>query len=182
MDLGIYKDQMQKVIDYLESELRWIQVWVASTTMLDTVTVKASYGDVKINAIAHVSILDSKTIRVEPWDKKEAKHITAAIYDADIGLTPTTEADHVIVKVPDITKEGREDIAKKVKLMGEDVKARIRVIRQEGQKASKTLLTNKELSEDEHKNNEIDIDNMTKEKNTEIENLIKNKIEAVMKI
>ncbi|NOZ43877.1 MAG: ribosome-recycling factor [bacterium] len=73
--------------------------------MLDAVVIKASYGDVKINAIAHISVMDSQTIKVEPWDKKENKHITAAIYDANLGLTPTNEGDYVMVKIPEITKE-----------------------------------------------------------------------------
>jgi len=182
MDLSSIKQQMQKTIDFLNGELKTIQVWRATTTMLDSVVVKASYGEMKISWVAHVSVLDSLTLKVEPRDKKEWKHIASAVYDADLGLTAINEGDYVMVKVPELTKERREEIAKKVKSMWEDVKARLRVIRQDGQKESKKLLTDKKISEDEHKNNEIDIDNLTKEMNELVEKLIKEKTEDVMKM
>lgn len=85
-----------------------------------------------------------------------------------------------MVKVPELTKEKRQEIAKKIKSMGEDIKARIRVVRQEAQKTSKIFLTDKQISEDEHKNNELDIDKMTKEMNEKIESVIKTKEEDIM--
>ena len=180
MDIKSFKEQMQKIIDHLKGELKSIQVGRASTTMLDSVVVKASYGDMKINGLAHISVLDAQTIKVEPWDKKEGKHIATAIYDADLGLTPNNEGDYVMVKIPELTKERREEIAKKVKSMGEDVKARIRVVRQDALKATKNLLNDKEISEDENKNNEIDIDNLTKDMNNKIEEMIKEKSDDVL--
>ncbi len=182
MDLWDYKKSMQKAVDYLATELKGIQVGVATPTMLDTVVVKASYGDMKISGLWHVSVLDSHTIKVEAWDKKENKHIAAAIYDANLGLTPVNEWEYVLVKIPEITKERREEIAKKIKSLWEDIKARIRVARQDGHKASKQLLANKEISEDEHKNNESDIDEYTKQKNAEIDTLITDKVTAIMKV
>lgn len=180
MDLSAIQSQMTKAVDYLHTEIKSIQVGRASTTMVDSVTVKASYGEMKVPQIAHVSVLDAQTLKIEPRDKKETKHIASAIYDAELGFTAVNEGDYVMVKVPELTKERRMEIAKKVKAMGEDVKARVRVARQDGHKASKQLLTDKEISEDEHKNNEQDIDNLTKKFNEEIEKIVKEKSDDIM--
>lgn len=91
MDLSPWKQQMQKTIDFLATELKSIQVGRASATMLDSVIVKASYGEMKINSLAHISVLDAQTLKVEPRDKKEAKHIASAIFEAQLGLTPNNE-------------------------------------------------------------------------------------------
>jgi ribosome recycling factor len=150
--------------------------------MLDTVVVKASYGEVKISSVAHVTILDNQTLKVEPRDKKESKHIAAGIYDANLGLTPTNEGDYVMVKVPELTKERRIEISKKVKSMGDDAKARLRTIRHDAQKASKKLLAEKEISEDENKSIDAEIDDMTKKRGLEVDTIVSAKTEEVMAV
>jgi ribosome recycling factor len=84
MDISIYQNQMQKALIYLENEYKNLQLGRASTGLVENVTVHASYGDMKIPQVAHITILDSQTLKIEPWDKKECANITKAIYDAEL--------------------------------------------------------------------------------------------------
>jgi len=182
MDINTYKVQMEKSLKYLENEFMWLQLGRATPWLVDNVTVHASYGDMKIPQIAHVAILDTQTLKIEPWDKKECGAIAKAIFDAELWLTPQNEWWHVLIKIPALTQERRDEICKKVKSMWEDTKAKIRVVRQDAMKATKKLLEDKEISENENKVNEANIDDVVKEFNTKIDNLVKAKCEEVMKI
>jgi len=182
MDITPFKTQMDKALNYLENEFMSLQLWRASTWLVDNITVHASYWDMKIPQIAHVTILDTQTLKIEPWDKKECWAITKAIYDAELGLAPQNEWSHVLIKIPALTEERRNEISKKVKSMWEETKAKIRIVRQDAMKATKKLLENKEISENENKVNEWNIDDLVKEYNTKIDNLVKAKADEVMKI
>lgn len=182
MDTTVYKTQMDKSLNYLENEFMWLQLGRATTWLVDNITVHASYWDMKIPQIAHVTILDTQTIKIEPWDKKECWAIAKAIYDAELWLAPQNEWMHVLIKVPALTQERRDEISKKVKSMWEETKAKFRVIRQDAMKATKKLLEDKEISENENKVNEANIDELTKEYNTKVDNLVKAKSDEVMKI
>jgi len=182
MDIAPFKDQMQKALNYLENEFKNLQLGRASTGLVENVTVHASYGDMKIPQVAHITILDSQTLKIEPWDKKECANITKAIYDAELWVTPQNEWSHVMIKIPPLTQDRRLDISKRVKIMWEETKAKVRISRQDAMKSTKKLLDNKEISENEHKTNESNIEELTKEFNTKIDNLVKAKSDEVMKI
>jgi len=182
MDIVPFKDQMQKAINYLESEFKNLQIGRASTGLVENITVHASYGDMKIPQVAHITILDTQTLKIEPWDKKECASITKAIYDAELWLAPQNEWEYVMIKIPPLTQERRTETTKRVKTMWEETKAKIRQSRQDGMKVTKKLLENKEISENENKTNENNIEEITKEFNTKIDNLVKTKSDEVMKI
>lgn len=182
MDINPYKSQIDKAIAYLEKEFQSLQVGRASGWLVENVSVQASYGEMKIPQIAHVTIMDAQTLKIEPWDKKETKNIEKAIYDAKIGLTPQNEGEYVLIKIPPLTQERRAEIAKNVKNMWEETKAQLRQTRQDAMKTTKKLLEEKEISEDQHKNNENNIDEIIKNWNTKIDNLVKSKSDEVMSI
>lgn len=182
MDLNPYKQQMNNSIQYLSNELKSLQVGRASSGLVENIDVEASYGTMKIPQIAHVTLMDAQTIKMEPRDKNETKHIEKAIYDANIWLTPKNEWSYIIVKIPALTQERRTEITKQVKAMWEDIKARIRTTRQDAMKETKKILDAKEIWEDEHKRNEKEIDNIVKTMNDQIDELVKNKSEEVMKV
>ena len=182
MDTTPYKTQMDKALHYLENEFMSLQLGRASTWLVENITVHASYGDMKVPQIAHVTILDPQTLKIEPRDKKECGAIAKAIFDADLGLTHQNEWSHILIKIPALTEERRNEISKKVKSMWEETKAKIRIVRQDAMKATKKLLENKEISENENKANEANIEDLVKEYNTKIDNLVKAKSEEVMKI
>lgn len=182
MDISPYKQQMDKAIAYFEWELKALQVGRASAGLVENITVEASYGQMKIPQIAHVTLMDGQTIKVEPWDKNETKHVEKAIYDANVWLTPQNEWSYVLIKVPALTQERRVEITKQVKAMGEDIKGRIRVTRQEAMKDNKMIFDAKEIGEDEKNRNEKEIDALTKTMNDKVDALVKNKSEEVMTV
>jgi len=182
MDITPFKTQMDKALHYLENEFMSLQLGRASTWLVENITVHASYGDMKVPQIAHVTILDPQTLKIEPRDKKECWAIAKAIFDAELWLTPQNEWSHILIKIPALTEERRNEISKKVKSMWEETKAKIRIVRQDAMKATKKLLENKEISENENKANEANIEDVVKEFNTKIDNLVKAKSEEVMKI
>ena len=182
MDITPYKQQMDKSIAYFEWELKALQIGRASAGLVENITVEASYGPMKIPQIAHVTLMDWQTIKIEPRDKNEVKHVEKAIYDADVGLTPQNDGGYILVKVPALTQERRLEITKQVKAMGEDIKWRIRVTRQDAMKDNKTVFDAKEIGEDEKNRNEKEIDMLTKGMNEKVDELVKNKSEEVMTV
>ena len=182
MDMTPYKQQMDKAIAYFEWELKALQIGRASAGLVENIQVEASYWPMKIPQIAHVTLMDGQTLKIEPWDKNELKHIEKAIYDANTGLTPQNEWSYLIVKIPALTQDRRTEITKQVKAMGEEIKWRVRMIRQDAMKQSKTIFDAKEIGEDEKNRNEKDIDALVKWMNDKIDEHVKNKSEEVMKV
>ncbi len=182
MDIAPFKEQMQKALNYLEGEFKNLQLGRASSWLVENITVSTTYWEMKLPQIAHVTILDTQTLKIEPRDKKECGNITKAIYDAELWLSPQNEWVYVMIKIPPLTQERRVDISKRVKIIWEETKAKIRISRQDAMKNTKKLLENKEISENENKINENNIEEITKEFNTKIDNLVKTKSDEMMKI
>lgn len=182
MDIGIYNQQMNKAIAFLEGEFKALQVGRASTWLVENINVEASYWMFKIPQLAHVTIMDWQTIKIEPRDKGEIKHIEKAIYDANIWLTPQNDWWYLIVRIPALTQDRRQEIVKQVKSMWEECKTTIRKIRQEAMKETKQIFDNKEIGEDQHKANEKEIEELVKKAWIKIEELTKIKSEEIMKV
>jgi ribosome recycling factor len=182
MDMTPYKQQLDKTIAYFETELKNLQVGRASAGLVEGIEVQASYGAMKVPQIAHVTLMDAQTIKIEPRDKNELKHVEKAIYDANIGLSPQNEGSYLLIKVPALTQERRVEITKQVKAMGEEIKGRIRVIRQDAMKENKTIFDAKEIGEDEKNRNEKDVESLIKSHNEKVDELVKMKSEEVMKV
>ena len=180
MDMTPYRQLMDKAIQYFESELKSLQVGRASAWLVENITVEASYGPMKIPQVAHVTLMDAQTIKIEPRDKNELKHVEKAIYDANVGLAPQNEWSYVIVRVPALTQDRRIEITKQVKAMGEEIKGRIRLARQEAMKDNKAIFDAKEIGEDESKRNEKEIDALVKTQNEKVDELVKIKSDEIM--
>jgi ribosome recycling factor len=136
----------------------------------------------KVPQVGHVTVIDAQTIKIEPRDKTQTKYIEKAVYDSASGLTPQNEGDYIYIKIPALTEERRKQIAKQVKEMREDIKARVRMTRQDAMKETKKSFDDKEIGEDEHKRNEKEIDALVKDMNMSIDQLTHNKAEEVMKV
>lgn len=173
---------MQKAVEFLEKELSSLQVWRATTGLVDGINVTMDYGPTAMTNIARVFTLDAQTLKIEPYNKQDSAAITKAIFDADIGLTPQNNGDSIMITIPPLTKERREQIAKQVKQLGEEIKARLRKIRQEERDTVKKLFDAKEISEDQKKSDEWSIDDIIKEYNTKVDNHVKTKSDDVMKV
>lgn len=182
MDISSYQQQMDKAFSFLQSEFKSLQVWRASTWLVENINVEASYWTFKIPQLAHLTIMDAQTIKIEPRDKNEIKHIEKAIYDANIGLTPQNDWWYLIVRIPALTQDRRIEITKQVKSIWEESKTTLRKIRQEAMKQTKQEFDNKSIWEDLHKSNEKEIDDLVKKMNIKIDDLVKIKSEEIMKV
>lgn len=183
MDIAPYKQQMQKAIEYLEKELKWLQIGRASAWLVENIEVNLSYGwSLKIPQVWHVSVMDAQTIKIETRDKWELKNVEKAIYDSNSGLTPQNEWSYIMIKIPPLTQERRQEIGKQVKAMWEEIKARIRLVRQDAMKDTKKQFEDKLIGEDAHKADEKAIDALVKTMNDNIDNIVKIKSEDIMKV
>ncbi|MDR0282244.1 MAG: ribosome-recycling factor [Candidatus Peribacteria bacterium] len=149
---------------------------------MENINVDTDYGTMKMNAISLITISDNSTIKIEPRDKGNSKHIANAIYEANLGVGVDNQGGHLFIRIPTLTQERRDQIAKQVKAMGEETKANIRKIRQDAMNDTKSQFTAKSISEDQHKANESQIEDLTKKMNGIIDDLVKNKSDEIMKI
>lgn len=182
MELSTYEQQMKKALAYLEQQFAGLQMGRATTGLVDNLNVETDYGAMKLNTLAHITVMDTTTLKIEPWDKASSKHIANAIYEADLGVGLDNQGSHILVKIPALTQERRDHIAKQVKAMGENTKTQIRGVRQEAMVDTKKQFTAKEISEDVHKANEKNIDELTKNQSATVDSLVKAKVDEVMKV
>lgn len=133
-----------------------------------------------MNQVANIVVMDNSTIKIEPWDKSIVAAIERAIYDANTGLTPQGMGDYVIINIPALTSERRQQIVKQVHGYGEDAKVSVRQVRQDARDDVRKLADADEISEDQQRGYESDIDELTKKMNTRIEDAVKEKEGSVM--
>lgn len=184
MDINLYKKDFNKIVEYFEKSLWKIQTWKASTWTIEELQVFIpSYGQMQsIQSLWNVSIMDSQTIKVESWDKSVLPHIEKWIYDSWLWFTPVNQWDRIMIKIPPMTEERRKDIVKLVKKELEEVKIRVRNTRHDILKDIKTEFDNKEITEDEKKQYEKQLDELTKEFNKKLDDIASLKEKEVMKI
>lgn len=184
MDTEKYKQLMQKSVKHLEEQFGSFQIWRASIWLVEKINVYIPAWDMKqpLNQMANISIMDSQTIRIEPWDKWTISSIEKWIYDSWIWLTPQNQWDYILIKVPPLTQERREELKKLAYKYWEEAKIAIRNIRQDAMKEAKKLFEDKIIWEDEKDNIESAVDDMTKDLNLKIDNLSKSKADEIMKI
>ena len=176
------KTWIDKAIKHLELEFSKLQVWRANPSLLDDIRVE-QYGSMQpIQNLATVWTLDAQTLSIKPWDKTVIHPIAKAISDAWLGLNPQTMADSVIIKIPPLTEERRKDIVKIAKKLLEEAKIAIRNSRQDSLKDIKKALDAKEISEDDEKRLEKELQDLVNDWNKKAEELFKKKQEDIMKI
>ncbi|MBS1627954.1 MAG: ribosome recycling factor [Bacteroidetes bacterium] len=153
-------DSMQKAIAHLESELVKIRAGKASPTMLDGITVEYYGAPTPINQVANVSVLDAKTISIQPWEKPMLAAIERAIMQANIGVTPQNDGVQIRLYLPPLTEERRKELYKKASAEGENSKIAIRNIRRDNIEQIKKLQKDG-LSEDAAKDGEKSVQELT---------------------
>lgn len=154
------KESMQKAINHLEQELTKIRAGKASPTMLDGINVEYYGSPTPINQVANISVLDAKTISIQPWEKNMLSAIDRAIMQANIGITPQNDGNQIRLFLPPLTEERRKELFKKASAEGEHSKVAIRNIRRDAIEQIKKLQKDG-LSEDAAKDAEADIQNLT---------------------
>lgn len=154
------KSSMQKSISRLEQELTKIRAGKASPTMLDGIVVDYYGSSTPINQAANISVLDAKTISIQPWEKNILAAIEKAIMQANIGITPQNDGHQIRLFLPPLTEERRKELFKKASAEGEQAKVSIRNIRRDAIEQIKKLQKDG-LSEDASKDAEANIQNLT---------------------
>jgi ribosome recycling factor len=143
--------KMARSVEALKNELHKIRTGRAHPGILDQVQVDYYGSSVPISQVANVTLLDARTISVQPWEKGLGPKIEKAIRESDLGLNPSAQGDLLRVPMPALTEERRRDLTKVVRHAGEEAKIAVRNVRREANEHGKKLLKDKEISEDDER-------------------------------
>lgn len=174
--------KMQKSIETLKADLAKVRTGRAHTGILDHVMVDYYGSPTNISQVANITLLDARTIGVQPWEKKMANAIEKAIRDSDLGLNPASQGDLIRVPTPPLTEERRKEMVKLVKSEGESAKIAIRNIRRDANDTLKKLLKDKECSEDDERRAQDDVQKLTDKFVAEVDKLLLEKEKEVLTV
>lgn len=155
------EQKMKKSLEALKADLGKVRTGRAHTGLIDHVTVDYYGQEMPIPKVANVSVIDSRTLGVTPWEKKLVSAVEKAIRDAGLGLNPVAQGDVVRVPMPALTEERRRDLIKVVRAEGENAKVAIRNLRRDANNALKELLKEKIASEDQERRAQDEIQKLT---------------------
>ncbi|HEY8609464.1 MAG TPA: ribosome recycling factor [Noviherbaspirillum sp.] len=176
------EQKMNKSIETLKADLAKVRTGRAHTGILDHIQVDYYGTPTQISQVANVTLIDARTIGVQPWEKKMVNVIEKAIRESDLGLNPATQGDLIRVPTPALTEERRKEIVKLVKGEGEDAKVAIRNIRRDANEALKKLLKDKACSEDDERRAQDDVQKLTDKFVAEVDKLITEKEKELMTV
>jgi len=174
--------RMQKSIESLKADLAKLRTGRAHTGILDHIQVDYYGTMTPINQVANLTLIDARTIGVQPWDKKMLAAIEKTIRDSDLGLNPAAHGDVIRVPMPALTEERRKELVKLVKGEGEDAKVSVRGIRRDANDLLKKMAKDKVCSEDEERRAQDEVQKLTDKYVQEIEKLIGEKEKETMTI
>ncbi|MEJ2390660.1 MAG: ribosome recycling factor [Gammaproteobacteria bacterium] len=174
--------RMGKSIESLRSELTKLRTGRAHTSLLDHVMVDYYGSPVPINQVANVNVGDARSLTVVPWEKKMVPLVEKAILNSDMGLNPVTAGEVIRVPLPALTEERRRDMTKIVRAEGEGARVAIRNIRRDVLSDIKDLLKAKELTEDEERRAQDDVQKITDKYIAEVDKMIEAKEKDLMEI
>ena len=179
--LKAHEAKMQKTLDVLAKELAAVRAGRANPAVLDKITVEYYGAPTPLNQVAAISTPDPRTLAVQPWDGSVLKAIEKAIMTSDLGITPSNDGTVIRLVFPELTEERRKDLVKEVKKKGEEGKVAIRNIRRDGNDAFKKLAKT-EVSEDEIKGLEEELQKLTDKYVKDIDALIDSKSKEIMTV
>ena len=177
-----YEEKMGKTIDSLENDFIGIRAGRANPHILDKLTVDYYGTPTPIQQVANVSVPEPKCIVIAPWEARMVKEIERAINASDIGINPTNDGKNIRLVFPELTEERRKELAKDVKKRGEDAKVAIRNIRRDGIDVFKKLAKSGEVSEDEGKDLEDEMQKITDKYIAEIDKAVEKKTKEIMTV
>ena len=176
------EQKMQRSIEAFKSELTKIRTGRAHPGILDQVHVEYYGSMVPISQVANVTLLDARTISVQPWEKGMGPKIEKAIRESDLGLNPAAQGDLLRVPMPALSEERRRDLTKVVRHTGEEAKVAVRAVRREANEHLKRLLKDKLASEDDERRAQDEVQRLTDRTIAEIDRLVQGKEAEVMAV
>lgn len=174
--------KMDQSIAAFKNNLTKIRTGRANPALLDTVQVDYYGSMVPISQVANVSLLDSRTISVQPWEKGMGAKIEKAIRDSDLGLNPSSMGDLIRVPMPAMSEERRRELTKLVRNEGESAKIAVRNLRRDANEAVKKAVKEKLASEDDQKRAEADVQKVTDRHIAEVDHLVAAKEQDIMAV
>ena len=174
--------KMARSVEALKNELHKIRTGRAHPGILDQVQVDYYGSSVPISQVANVTLLDARTISVQPWEKGMGAKIEKAIRESDLGLNPASQGDLIRVPLPALTEERRRDLTKVVRNAGEDAKVAVRNLRRDANDQLKRLLKEKLVTEDDERRSQEDVQKLTDRTIGEIDRLVQAKEAEILAV
>jgi ribosome recycling factor len=174
--------KMSKSLDTLKANLGKIRTGRAHTGILDHVHVEYYGSPVPLSQVANVTLVDARTLSVQPWEKKMSQLIEKAIRESDLGLNPQSMGEVIRVPMPALTEERRRELTKVVRSEGEDAKIAVRNLRRDANEQLKKLLKDKDISEDEERRSQDEIQKLTDRYVAEVDKLVTQKDAEIMTV
>jgi ribosome recycling factor len=174
--------KMQKSIEALKLDLAKVRTGRATTGILDHVMVDYYGSLVPVNQVANITLIDARTVGVQPWEKPMIAKVEKAIRDSDLGLNPASQGDVIRVPMPPLTEERRKELIKVVKHEGEGAKVAVRNLRRDANAALKDAVKAKTISEDDERRAQDDVQKLTDKAVVEIDKLLAQKEQELMQI
>ena len=174
--------KMGVTVEKLREDFTKIRTGRASTGLLDKIKVDYYGCPTPINQVAQVGVGDAHTLTVQPWEKNMVKAIEKAIRESDLGLNPATSGDTIRVPLPPLTEERRRELSKIVKGFGEDAKVAVRNLRREANTSLERIEKDKEISEDDQRAYEKDVQKLTDRFVAEVDKVIAEKEKEIMTV
>jgi ribosome recycling factor len=176
------EQKMHRSVETFKAELTKIRTGRAHPGILDQVHVEYYGSMLPISQVANVTLLDARTISVQPWEKGMGAKIEKAIRESDLGLNPAAQGDLLRVPMPALTEERRRDLTKVVRHAGEEARIAVRNVRRDANEHAKRLLKDKLIGEDEERRSLDEIQKMTDRTITEIDHLVAGKEADIMAV
>lgn len=176
------EQKMQKSIEVLKADLAKVRTGRAHTGLLDHVLVEYYGNNVPVNQVANVTLIDARTIGVQPWEKGMVQKVERAIRDCDLGLNPANQGDLIRVPMPALTEERRRDLTKVVKNEGETAKVAIRNLRRDANQHFKDAVKDKTMSEDDERRGQDAVQKLTDKYVAEVDRMLAEKEQELMQI
>ena len=182
MDYKNIEERMNKTISVYEEKLSEVRAGRANPAILNKVKIDYYGTPTPINQVAGVSVPEARLIVIQPWDVSVLKDIEKAILASDIGINPNNDGKVIRLAFPELTEERRKELVKDIKKMAEEAKVAVRAVRRDGIDEAKTKQKNSEITEDELKNAENDIQKLTDKNIEEIDKILTNKETEIMSV
>ncbi|SEA40669.1 MAG: ribosome recycling factor [Paraburkholderia sp.] len=174
--------KMQRTIEAFRNDLSKVRTGRAHTGLLDHIQVDYYGSPVPISQVANLTLIDARTIGVQPWEKKMVQVVEKAIRESDLGLNPATQGDVIRVPMPALTEERRRELTKVVKSEAETAKIAVRNLRRDANEQLKKLVKDKEISEDDERRAGDDVQKLTDRFVAEIDKLVTTKEAEIMTV
>ena len=181
-DLGNIEEKMKKSVSVFTEQLAEIRAGRANPAILNKINISYYGVQTPINQVAGISVPEARLIVIQPWDVSILKDIEKAILAADIGINPNNDGKVIRLNFPELTEERRKDLVKEVRKIAEEARVSVRSVRREGMDMVKDLNKKSEITEDELKNDEDNIQKLTDKYVKEIDKLLENKETDIMKV